>query len=84
MPSEEKDKPYIYHNISLNDAMIAAFGIIDTTSKPAQPQDAAYISPPLEEDLKVWGPIGFTLYASTAERGYYRLVIFRQNGRDGT
>jgi putative CocE/NonD family hydrolase len=67
MPPEEKDKPDIYHNISLNTAMIASYGIIETTPKPAQLQYAVYISPPLEKDLRVGGPVSFTLYASTTE-----------------
>ena len=66
-PPEEKDKPDIYHNISLNTAMIASYGIIDTTPIPTQPYYVAYISPPLEDDLRVWGPVSFTLYASTTE-----------------
>jgi predicted acyl esterase len=67
-PLEEKDKPDIYHNISLNTAMIASYGIIDTTPIPTQPYYVAYVSPPLEDDLRVWGPVSFTLYASTTEK----------------
>jgi predicted acyl esterase len=66
-PPGEKDKPDIYHNISLNTALTASYGIIDTTSKLTPPRYVAYLSAPLEEDLKVWGPVSFTLYASTAE-----------------
>jgi putative CocE/NonD family hydrolase len=66
-PPEETDKPDIYHNISLNTALTASYGIIDTTPKLTPPRHVAYISLPLEEDLQVWGPVSFTLYASTAE-----------------
>jgi putative CocE/NonD family hydrolase len=64
---EEQEKPDIYHNISLNTAIIASYGIIDTTLRPTEPSYVAYISAPLEEDIRVWGPVSFILYASTAE-----------------
>jgi len=68
-PPGERDKPEVYHNISLNTNMIAAYGI---TSEPPesgtrQPRFVVYTTPPLEEDLRVWGPVSFTLYASTTE-----------------
>jgi predicted acyl esterase len=66
-PLGENHKPDIYHNISLNTAMIASYGITDITTTLTQPHYVAYISPPLEKDLKVWGPVSFTMYASTAE-----------------
>jgi predicted acyl esterase len=40
---------------------------MDTGTKPTPPRHAAYISPPLQEDLQVWGPVSFTFYASTTE-----------------
>ncbi len=70
----EDEKPYIYNNTSLNMAMVQAYGI---TSKQAQEENnksgfkrlhyVVYTTPPLEEDLRVWGPVSFTWYASTAE-----------------
>lgn len=67
VPPDENEKPDIYHNISLNTAMISSYGIIDAAPTPAQPQYVVYMSTPLEEDLRVWGPVSFTLYASTTE-----------------
>ncbi len=46
--------------------MIASYGIINSAA-PARPSHIVYISPLLEEDIRVWGPVSFTLYASTAE-----------------
>jgi predicted acyl esterase len=61
-------KPDIYNNISLNTAMIASYGIADMApSAPDQPKHLVYISAPLEEDIRVWGPVAFTLYAATTE-----------------
>jgi len=65
-PPEEKEKSDIYHNIRLDTALVASYGIIETTPI-SQPQHVVYLSPPLEEDIRVWGPISFILYASTAE-----------------
>ncbi len=67
IPPEEKEKPDTYHNISLNAALTAAYGITDTGAHLSQPRHVVYISSPLEEDLKVGGPVSFTLYAATAE-----------------
>jgi hypothetical protein len=67
-PPGEKDKPDIYHNISLNTALTASYGIIGTSPKLALPRHMAYITLPLEEDLKVWGPVRISLYASTTEK----------------
>jgi predicted acyl esterase len=64
---EENNKPDIYHNISLNTAMIASYGIADTSTTLNQPHYVAYLSPPLKEDIRIWGPVSFTLYASTTE-----------------
>jgi predicted acyl esterase len=67
-PPGEGDKPEIYHDISLNTAMIAAYGIIgEPEEKNGPPWFVVYTTPPLEEDLRVWGPLSFTLYASTTE-----------------
>jgi predicted acyl esterase len=60
------EKPDSYENISLNTAMMASYGI--ATPLPTQPNYIVYISPPLKKDLKVYGPISFTLYASTTEK----------------
>jgi uncharacterized protein len=66
-PPGQRDKPDIYYNVSLNTALTASYGIVDTNSKLNPPRYVAYTSAPLEEDLKVWGPVSFTLYASTTE-----------------
>lgn len=65
--SGKKENPDVYHNISLNTALTAAYGLPFTVSKANEPYYVNYISPPLEKDLKVCGPVSFTLYAATAE-----------------
>jgi hypothetical protein len=58
-------KADIYDDLSLDAALMASYGI--ASPAPARPHYAAYLSPPLEEDITVWGPVSFTLYASTTE-----------------
>jgi len=68
VPPAAEAKPDIYNNISLNTAMIASYGIIDMALvAPDKPEHLVYISAPLEEDMRVWGPVAFTLYAATTE-----------------
>ncbi len=62
-----KEKPDIYHNLSLNTSLIASYGITAPVRSPEKPRHIVYLSPPLEEDLRIWGPVSFTLYASTTE-----------------
>jgi uncharacterized protein len=57
--------PASYENISLNTAMLASYGI--NTPAPAKPNYVTYLSLPLAEDMRVWGPVSCTLYASTTE-----------------
>jgi predicted acyl esterase len=65
-PADEK--PDVYHNISLNTALAAAYGKDAVSSAaPAGPASVAYISAPLEKDLCVQGPASFHLFASTTE-----------------
>jgi predicted acyl esterase len=64
-PGEEK--PDVYHNISLNTALTASYGLANTLTGPEKPGNITYISQPLEEELRVWGPVSFTFYASTSE-----------------
>jgi uncharacterized protein len=64
--SGKKEKPDTYKNISLNTALMASYGIKVDTSKMNE-HYVIYTSPPLEKDLKVNGPVSFTLYAATAE-----------------
>jgi uncharacterized protein len=59
------EPPDFYENISLNTAMMASYGI--STPAPAVPNYTTYLSNPLSEDIRVWGPASFTLYASTTE-----------------
>ena len=62
----EEEEPDVYHNISLNTALTASYGI--SVATPAtHPTDAVYVSMPLEDDLCVWGPVSFSLFASTTE-----------------
>jgi predicted acyl esterase len=62
-----KGKPDIYHNISLNTALTASYGITAAVRSPEKARHVVYLSPPLEDDLRIWGPVSFTLYASTTE-----------------
>jgi predicted acyl esterase len=64
--SGKKESPDVYHNVSLNAALTAAYGLSVDTAKMPQ-HYVTYLSPPLEKDLKVWGPASFTLYAATSE-----------------
>ncbi|MBN1191067.1 MAG: CocE/NonD family hydrolase [Dehalococcoidales bacterium] len=64
-PAEDEEIT-TYHNISLNTAMLSSYGRTD--SVPADnPNYVIFISPPLKEDLRIWGPASLTLYAATAE-----------------
>ena len=62
----EEEEPDVYHNISLNTALTASYGISGATPT-THPANAVYVSMPLEEDLCVWGPVSFSLFASTTE-----------------
>jgi len=70
-PPDENLEPDIYNNTGLNTRMIESYG---PQGKPSNEKDSdrqnfvAYATPPLEEDLRVWGPVSFTLYASTTEK----------------
>ena len=64
---EAQDKPDIYHNITLNAELAASYSVFDSSKTPDLSKHVAYVSAPLEQDLRVWGPVSFTLYASTAE-----------------
>jgi hypothetical protein len=76
-PKEEE--PGVYHNISLNTALTVSYGISGTT--PADdPTNAVYVSMPLEEDLRVWGPVSFSLFASTTEEVTSDLSFFVKMG----
>ncbi len=72
-PPKDYHKPDTYHNISLNTKIIESYGVQvknnnDLVSDQThQPHFVAYVTPPLEEDLTIWGPVSFTLYASTTE-----------------
>jgi predicted acyl esterase len=65
-PPSTDEKPDSYENISLNTAMAASYGI--TTPHPTQQNYVVYLSPPLKTDLRVYGPVSLTLYASTTEK----------------
>jgi predicted acyl esterase len=63
----KKEMPDVYHNVSLNTALLASYGIKAGVSKENEPFYTTYISDPLENDLKIGGAVSFTLYAETAE-----------------
>jgi predicted acyl esterase len=66
-----QEKPQAFQNIGLNTQMIASYGMfLDKKKKGGEAELSnfvVYTTPPLEEDLRVWGPVSLTLYASTAE-----------------
>jgi predicted acyl esterase len=66
-----QEKPQVFHNIGLNTQMIASYGMFLDQKKKGSEADQShfvvYTTPPLEEDLRVWGPVSLTLYASTTE-----------------
>ena len=72
------EKADTFDNISLNTAMMASYGI--ATPAPTRPNFVTYLSSPLKEDLKVWGPLSFTLYASTSEAVTSDLSFFVKMG----
>lgn len=64
--SGKKEKPDTYKNISLNTALMASYGIKPDTNRMNE-HYVTYTSAPLEKNLKINGPVSFTLYAATAE-----------------
>jgi predicted acyl esterase len=64
---DEKENTDVYHNISLNIGLMAAYGLSVSVVKEGEAFYVNYITPPLTKDLRVWGPVSFTLYAATAE-----------------
>jgi hypothetical protein len=77
-PPSRNEKADVYDNLSLNAALMASYGL--ASPAPTKPHYAAYLSPPLEEDLAVWGPVSFTLYASTTEEVTSDLSFFVKIG----
>ena len=77
-PPAADEKVDTYDNVSLNTAMLYAYGIAPLT--PTQQHYVAYLSPPLEQDIRVWGPVSFTLYASTTEEVTSDLSFFVKMG----
>jgi uncharacterized protein len=65
-PPQAGETSDIFHNISLNYALMTSYGI--ASQAPSVPHYRVYISTPLEQDLKVCGPVSFVLYASTTEQ----------------
>jgi uncharacterized protein len=62
--------------------LMTSYGIASPT--PTKTHYAAYLSPPLEEDITVWGPVSFTLYASTTEEVTTDLSFFVKMGEMAT
>jgi predicted acyl esterase len=69
--TKSQEKPQTFHNIGLNTQMIASYGMfLDQKKKGSESDQSNYVvytTPPLEEELRVWGPVSLTLYASTTE-----------------
>ena len=78
----KKENPDTYKNVSLNAALTASYGIKVDTSKMNQ-HYVNYISPPLEKDVKINGPVSFTFYAATGKRSP-PTVFFREDGGNGS
>jgi uncharacterized protein len=78
VPPAEDEGADVYDNVSLNMALMASYGI--SAPPPSKPHYAAYISPPLEDDLTLYGPASFTLYASTTEEVTSDLSFFVKMG----
>jgi uncharacterized protein len=68
----------VYDNLSLNAALMASYGIV--SPPPSKPHYATYLSLPLEQNITVWGPVSFTLYASTTENVTSDLSFFVKMG----
>ncbi|MDD5700926.1 MAG: CocE/NonD family hydrolase [Dehalococcoidales bacterium] len=67
IPPAATEKENIFYNISLNTALMTSYGKSAVTRSSERPNYVTYVSPPLDEDLRVWGPVSLTLYAATAE-----------------
>jgi predicted acyl esterase len=63
----KKENPDTYNNTGLNAALTASYGIAVDLSKQTE-HYVTFISPALEKDVKINGPVSFTLYAATAEK----------------
>jgi predicted acyl esterase len=77
-PPNEEERADVYDNLSLNMALMASYGMM--APAPDKPHYVVYLSPPLEQDLTVWGPVSFTLYASTTEKVTSDLSFFVKMG----
>ena len=65
-PPSEDEKVTLFHNISFNTALLNSYGI--TGALPSdKPNQIVFVSAPLEQDLRIYGPLSLTLYAATAE-----------------
>lgn len=74
----QDEKEDVYDNLSLNTSLLASYGM--ASSAPAAPHYVTYLSRPLEQDITVWGPVSFTLYASTTEKVTSDLSFFIKMG----
>jgi predicted acyl esterase len=59
------ETPHAFRNISLNTALTASYGM--AAPPPAERNHAVFLSEPLEDDVRVWGPVSCTVFASTTE-----------------
>ncbi len=67
VPPAATEKENVFYNISLNTALVTSYGKSAVAISSDRPNHVTYVSPPLDEDLRVWGPVSLTLYAATAE-----------------
>ena len=71
LPPSDQEEPDVYYNLSLNTALKESYGpyvknnLLNATISTQR--FITYVSPPLEEDLRIWGPVSLTLYAATEE-----------------
>lgn len=83
VPPVDGEAPDIYRNLSMDADMIMSYGA--QAGGPAgrqrdKPGYIVYTTPPLEEDLTVYGPVSVTLYAATAEEVTSDLSFFVKIG----
>lgn len=82
-PPANVEKPDIYRNLSVDADMIMSYGATAGTKlgqKIEKPGYIIYTTPPLEEDLTIYGPVSVTLYAATAEEVTSDLSFFVKMG----
>jgi uncharacterized protein len=67
-PPLEAESPDVFHNLSLNADQATSYGSsVLAGQDQGEKRHLVYVSEPLKQDLKLYGPLSLTLYAATAE-----------------